>query len=693
MGSNDDDWGSASNQKQDDGWGSTNAKKQDDDGWGESSGTKKQNDDGWGSGGANNQDDGWGSGGASNQDDGWGGGLAKTQDDGWGGGSSADAVQDRDGGRDRGRGRGRGRGGRGGGRGGFDRGSDRGGFNRGGDRDGFNRGADRGGFNRRERDNDGDEDRGDNKRLKTDDQGERPAPYRPEELNLEEETELQGNGAGENFKKYSEQTVACFPKDIVKPVEKFEDIVSSDLLLDNIKSQRYTEMTPVQKWAMPAIRDGHDLISCAQTGSGKTAAFLVPVLQTLLKTDLEPHDPNSDRQDPYCLIISPTRELANQIYVHANMLSKDSKIKCQVIYGQISTAHLKSKLSTGCHILVATPGRLKDFVERGWIGFKNIKYIILDEGDRLVDEGFTTDIRGFFNHETMPPKESRQTLFFSATFKKETQMNAREYLKDNFTFLTVGRIGAANEDIKQEFIKVSRQEKKRELKNILSSLDENEKTIIFTQTKVAADMLAGFFNALNLSSTSIHGDRHQSQRELAIKSFRRGEKRFLISSPVGNRGLDLPKVALVINYDLPSSIDEYVHRIGRTGRAGHTGRAISFYDAERDAEILPDLIEILKEAKQQIPDWMEGGGGSVQASSGAQAGDDDDWDSEVAPAKSNQATTATASFGDDWDDPPSSAPPSKPAPVPNASNEDDWDDPKQSTSAEVVTKPKDDDEW
>lgn len=510
----------------------------------------------------------------------------------------------------------------------------------------------RGNFKRSQsfQDNDGAE--GPKKRFK-DENGEeieRPEPYKPGELNLEEETELQGN-VGENFQRLSEQKVTCLPLDIIKPIEKFTDVIESKLLLTNIETQKYTAMTPIQKWAMPAILGGHDLIACAQTGSGKTAAFLLPILQTLLKTELEPNDLNNDCQNPYCLIISPTRELANQIYVHGTLLSRDSIIKVQVIYGGVSTPHLKSRISTGCHILVATPGRLKDFVQRGWIGFKNIKYIILDEGDRLVDDGFTSDIRTFFNHESMPPIEKRQTLFFSATFKESTQLSAKDYLKESFIFLTVGRVGAANENISQEFIQVSRENKKRELKRILGEVPENEKTIIFTQTKNAADMLAGFFNALKLSSTSIHGDRHQSQREEAIRAFKKGEKRFLISSPVGNRGLDLPKVAIVINYDLPKEIDEYVHRIGRTGRAGHTGRAISFYEESRDRELLPSLIEILTEAKQPIPDWMQGGG----ESSSAQDQDGDwnagDWDKPAATASNTQSEKSDKPIGqadDDW---------------------------------------------
>lgn len=473
----------------------------------------------------------------------------------------------------------------------------------------------------------------------------RPEPYRPPELNLEEEAELQNNGAGENFFRYKEQTVTCLPPDAIKPIEKFEDLITSDLLLANVNSLKYAEMTPIQKWAMPAIVEGRDIIGCAQTGSGKTAAFLLPILQNLLKTDLDPSDPNGECQNPYCLIIAPTRELADQTYRNACMLAKDSIINCCVLYGQIPTSLLKTRLSKGCHVLVATPGRLKDFVNRGWIGFKNIKFVVLDEGDRLVDEGFNEDIRSFFSDPNMPSKDVRQTFFFSATFKPQTQLNAKEYLKDDFLFLTVGRVGAANEDIKQEFLQVPKVEKKRELKRILAELPESDKTIIFTQTKAAADMLAGFFSAQNLSATSIHGDRHQHQRAQAISDFRKGLKRFLISSPVGNRGLDLPKVAVVINYDLPVNVDEYVHRIGRTGRAGHTGRAISFYDADRDIEILPELLDILREAKQTIPDWMNPAAGVAAITGQGDAGAmDDDWgaDDSAPPASEPQDNGMTA---------------------------------------------------
>lgn len=314
--------------------------------------------------------------------------------------------------------------------------------------------------------------------------------------------------------------------------------------------------------------------------------------------------------------MAPTRELARQTYVEALKLSQDSVVKSQCIYGGVQTGFLRAALSKGTHILVATPGRLKDFLNRNWISLENLKYIILDEGDRLIDDGFVTEMRILFTNPTMPPKEERQTMFFSATFKPEAQSIAREFMKPNYIFITVGLVGAANEDVKQEFISVSRPEKKRELKKILLGLGPEDRVIVFTQTKATADVLSGFLSSSNVSCTSIHGDRHQSQREQALSEFKRGTKKVLVASPVGERGLDLPKVSMVINYDMPNELDEYVHRIGRTGRIGNTGRAISFFDPDRDTKLINELTRALKQAQQPVPDFF----GNSQSNNGADDG-------------------------------------------------------------------------
>lgn len=432
--------------------------------------------------------------------------------------------------------------------------------------------------------------------------GERPPSFRPEEIDLEAEEALT-YGQGINFDRFDRIEVDVKGATI-KPIDAFSDLITSELLLKNIEKAGYKKMTPIQRYTIPALGQGHDLVGCAQTGSGKTAAFLLPVLQTILNVPDLDSQYGQECQRPYCIIMAPTRELSKQTYVEALKLSRDSVVKIQNIYGGTQTGFLRSQISKGTHVLVSTPGRLKDFIQRGWISLENIKYVILDEGDRLIDDGFVVDMRALFTHPTMPPKSERQTMFFSATFKPDAQQIAKEFMKPDYLFITIGMVGAANEDVKQEFIQVERKEKKRELKKILLTMKPEDRTIVFTQTKATADVIAGILSTGGIDCTSIHGDRHQSQREQALSDFKRGVKRVLVASPVGERGLDLPKVSMVINYDMPNELDEYIHRIGRTGRIGNTGRAISFFDPERDTKLINDLTRALKQAQQEVPDFF-----------------------------------------------------------------------------------------
>jgi probable ATP-dependent RNA helicase DDX4 len=459
-------------------------------------------------------------------------------------------------------------------------------------------------------------------------------------LDAEEELKI---GQGINFDRFDKIEVDVRGGSI-KPINTFSDLITSQLLLDNIKRAGYTKMTPIQRYTIPAMAANHDIVGCAQTGSGKTAAFLLPVLQTILNLKDLDSAYGQECQKPYCIVIAPTRELARQTYVEALKLSRDSVIKCQCIYGGTQTGYLRAQISKGTHILVATPGRLKDFIGRNWISLENVKYVILDEGDRLIDDGFVVDMRAMFTHPLMPSKSERQTLFFSATFKEEAQSVAREFMKPDYLFITVGMVGAANEDVKQEFIQVERAKKKRELLQILQN-NPDDKVIVFTQTKATADIISSYLTSMGVQCTSIHGDRHQSQREEALSQFKRGLRRCLVASPVGERGLDLPKVSMVINYDMPNELDEYIHRIGRTGRIGNTGRAISFFDPDRDTKLINDLTRALKQAQQEVPDFFSGGFGqsanygmaesfdkensSMQNGpepvSGGDAGVDDEW--------------------------------------------------------------------
>lgn len=555
------------------------------DDWGSTATTSAPADDGWGSSAPTGGDNGFG----SSNDGGFGGGGGGFGDRPSRGGRGGGRGGRGGGGRNYGDGGGGGFGDGGGGGGGFGDGGGGGGFGNGGGRGGGGGGGFGGGEN-------GAGENGDA-------EGPPRETYRPEDINLEAEAELKIS-SGINFDRYDRIEVNVHGADI-KPINSFSDLITSELLLGTINKAGYTRMTPIQKYTIPTLAAGKDLVGCAQTGSGKTAAFLLPVLQTLINDPDLPSLYGRDLQEPSCIVMAPTRELAKQTHVEALKLANGSVVTVQCIYGGTQTGYCRAQLSRGANILVATPGRLKDFINRGLIGMSKLKYIILDEGDRLIDDGFVGEMRAFFTHPTMPTIDQRQTMFFSATFKESAKRIAEEFMKRDYVYITVGLVGAANEDVKQEFVQVTRTEKKRELKRILQAMSPEDKVIVFTSTKATADVISGYLTNQGIECTSIHGDRLQSQREQALSEFKRGTKRCLVSSPVGERGLDLPKVSVVINYDLPNELDEYVHRIGRTGRIGNTGRAISFYDPERDTKLAGELIAALKHSQQEIPEFFQ----------------------------------------------------------------------------------------
>ncbi len=270
------------------------------------------------------------------------------------------------------------------------------------------------------------------------------------------------------------------------------------------------------------------------------------------------------------------------------------------------------ELDRGCDILVATPGRLVDIIERGRVSLSSIRFLVLDEADRMLDLGFEPQIRRIVEQEDMPVKE-RQTLMFSATFPKEIQKLASSFLYD-YIFLAVGRVGSTTDLVTQKFIKTNEQDKPMMLLDLLNSV--KGLTIIFVETRKKADMLEDFLTDEKFPATSIHGDKVQEDRNYALKSFSTGITPFLIATNVAARGLDIDNIAHVINYDMPTDIDDYVHRIGRTGRAGKPGLATAFITDE-NANIVAKLVEILDESGQEIPSWLEtmrshrGGGGSM----------------------------------------------------------------------------------
>lgn len=328
---------------------------------------------------------------------------------------------------------------------------------------------------------------------------------------------------------------------------------------------------------------------------------------------------------PTALILAPTRELVSQIHEEARKFAYRSWVRTAVVYGGADIGMQLKQIERGCDLLTATPGRLVDLIERGRISLSNIRYLVLDEADRMLDMGFEPQIRRIVQGEDMPGVMDRQTLMFSATFPRDIQMLAKDFLKD-YIFLSVGRVGSTSENITQKIEYVEDSDKRSVLLDILASQQSGQLTLIFVETKKMADMLSDFLMDNHLPATSIHGDRSQREREMALATFRQGRTPILVATAVAARGLDIPNVTHVVNYDLPSDIDDYVHRIGRTGRAGNTGIATAFFN-RGNRNIVRDLVELLREANQEIPSWLESvsressfGGGSGYRGRGGRGG-------------------------------------------------------------------------
>lgn len=446
-------------------------------------------------------------------------------------------------------------------------------------------------------------------------------PLPPDER-LEEE--LFGNSStGINFNKYEDIPVEATGEDIPSHINTFDDIKLTDIIRMNIALTRYDTPTPVQKYAIPIIVGRRDVMACAQTGSGKTAAFLVPILNQIYEKGPAAYNVGpklqSRRKYPLGLILAPTRELATQIYDEAKKFAYRSRVRPCVVYGGSHVMDQIRDLEQGCHLLVATPGRLVDMLERGKIGLDFCRYLVLDEADRMLDMGFETQIRRIVEKDSMPPPGDRQTLMFSATFPKEIQMLARDFL-DNYIFLAIGRVGSTSENITQKIVWVEDRNKRSYLLDLLNatpirSQPAESLILVFVETKKGADSLEEFLYSHGYPVTSIHGDRTQREREDALKSFRSGNTPVLVATAVAARGLDIPHVTHVINYDLPSDVEEYVHRIGRTGRMGNLGLATSFFN-DKNRNLTRDLMELITESKQELPGWLESMATDFRMSSG-----------------------------------------------------------------------------
>ena len=414
---------------------------------------------------------------------------------------------------------------------------------------------------------------------------------------------------GINFSNYDDIPVEASGHDVPEPTTQFTNPPLDDHLLSNIKLASYKTPTPVQKYSIPIVMSGRDLMACAQTGSGKTGGFLFPILSQAFINgpSVAPAQGGgmgyrSRKAYPTSLILAPTRELVSQIYDEARKFAYRSWVRPCVVYGGADIGSQLRQMERGCDLLVATPGRLVDLIERGRISLANIKYLVLDEADRMLDMGFEPQIRRIVEGEDMPSVQGRQTLMFSATFPRDIQMLARDFLKD-YVFLSVGRVGSTSENITQKVEYVEDADKRSVLLDILHTHGAGL-TLIFVETKRMADSLSDFLINQSFPATSIHGDRTQRERERALEMFRNGRCPILVATAVAARGLDIPNVTHVVNYDLPTDIDDYVHRIGRTGRAGNTGMSTAFFN-RGNRGVVRDLLDLLKEAHQEVPPFLE----------------------------------------------------------------------------------------
>lgn len=435
--------------------------------------------------------------------------------------------------------------------------------------------------------------------------------------NPELEAELFGSriSSGINFDKYDDIPVTATGSDVPKPCNSFDEADLHPLIGNVIRLAQYTKPTPIQKYSFGIVDARRDLMACAQTGSGKTGAFLVPIISKMLKIGRASESlPNQSiyagtrffggrtKIQPKALILAPTRELAQQIFDEARKFSYGSWVQPCVIFGGEDPMPQLRSMEKGCDLLVATPGRLTDMIQRGKISLAGVHSLVLDEADRMLDMGFEPQIRSLVSQTDMPATGKRQTLMFSATFPREIQDLAKTFLA-NYIFVTVGKVGASSENIQQHVEYVAEDQKRSLLIDILKNEGADGLTLIFTETKRNADILDTFLYQNGFACTSIHGDRTQAQRQEALAYFKSKQANILVATSVASRGLDIPNVTHVINYEVPADLDDYVHRIGRTGRAGNTGKSTTFFtDSNRGSA--RELIKILEDANQQVPDFL-----------------------------------------------------------------------------------------
>ena len=371
---------------------------------------------------------------------------------------------------------------------------------------------------------------------------------------------------------------------------KFEDLQLMPEILKALKDEGYTEPTSIQEKAIPLVLKREDVLGSAQTGTGKTAAFAIPIIQHLAKRQ----KPDGKRKVT-ALVVTPTRELALQIAESFTAYGRYTQIKNTVIYGGVGQGAQTDALRRGVDVLVATPGRLLDLMDQGYITLHHVRYFVLDEADRMLDMGFIHDIKKII---AKLPKE-RQSLFFSATMPKNIVQLSNQILI-NPKKIAVSPVSSTAETI-QQFLYMTNRENKRELLLHILKDASMQQVLVFSRTKHGSDRIVRNLKKKNIECAAIHGDKSQNQRQKALKSFKNGQIRVLVATDIAARGIDIDKLRHVINYDIPNESETYVHRIGRCGRAGEDGISISICEPEENAYIR-DIEKLIKKKIEVVQD-------------------------------------------------------------------------------------------
>jgi superfamily II DNA/RNA helicase len=375
------------------------------------------------------------------------------------------------------------------------------------------------------------------------------------------------------------------PTDLSRLPERFSDLALDPRILRAVAEMGYEKLTPIQAKAIPVLLSGRDVMGAAQTGTGKTAAFSLPILQRLLplaSTSMSPA-----RHPVRALILAPTRELADQVYANLKAYAKYTPLRCACVFGGIDMNPQKEELRKGVELLVATPGRLLDHIEAKTVNLSQVQFVVLDEADRMLDIGFLPDLQRILAYL---PKQ-RTTLLFSATFSPEIKRLAQSYLHEPL-LVEVARPNTTAATVEQRVYQVDEDDKRAALVQLLRD-NPLPQVIVFVNSRLGAGRLARALERDGIKAAAMHGDKSQAERLTTLQAFKRGDIQALVATDVAARGLDIAELPGVINYDVPFNPEDYVHRIGRTGRAGASGLAITLA-TPRDAKALAEIEKLIK---------------------------------------------------------------------------------------------------